>query len=86
MGKSFKNNAAYQAMSYVEKIDFCASQSNLISVNNGNSKTGKGCLTLSVPTITCAPDAPCRKGCYCIHLYPCNALCKEELHVQYHFH
>lgn len=73
MGKSFKNNVAYQAMSYTEKIDFCASQSNLISINNGNSKTGKGCLTLSVPTITCAPDAPCRKGCYCMkgnQMYP----------------
>ena len=66
MGKSYVNDAKYQAMSYAEKIDFFAAKSNLISVNNGNGKTGKGCLTLSVPTITCAPDAPCRKGCYCM--------------------
>lgn len=73
MGKSYANNVVYQEMSYAEKIEFYASKSNLISVNNGNSKTGKGCLTLSMPTLTCAPDAPCRKGCYCMkgnQMYP----------------
>lgn len=73
MGKSYKNNTVYQEMSYAEKVDFYAEKSNLISVNNGNSKTGKGCLTLSMPTLTCAPDAPCRKGCYCMkgnQMYP----------------
>ena len=66
MKQSFRNNEAYKAMTYAEKVDFCASLSNLISVNNGNGKTGKGCLTLSVPTLTCDPNAPCRKTCYCM--------------------
>ena len=66
MSNSFIKSEQYKTMSYAEKIDFFATKSNLISVNNGNSKTGKGCLTLSMPTLTCAPGVPCRKGCYCM--------------------
>jgi hypothetical protein len=31
---------------------------------NNNSKTGKACLNLAFPLVTCRPDAPCREGCY----------------------
>lgn len=52
-------------MTYAEKIEFFANSSNCISVNNGNRKTGKACLTLSLPAgVTCRPDSPCRKFCY----------------------
>lgn len=47
-------------------IEAIANSSNLISVNNGNAKTGKGCLTISFPTCACREDAPCKKGCYCM--------------------
>ena len=47
-----------------EYIDFLASQSNEISMSNGNSKTGKACLNLAFPTCVCREDAPCRSGCY----------------------
>lgn len=52
-------------MSYAEKIEFFANSSNCISINNGNRKTGKACLTLSLPAgVTCRPDVPCKKICY----------------------
>ena len=48
-----------------QKIDYYANSSNLISVNNGNSKTGVACFTLSFPQCSCAENVPCRKACYC---------------------
>lgn len=47
-----------------EYIDFLANKSNEISMSNGNSKTGKACLNLALPTCVCREDAPCRVGCY----------------------
>lgn len=53
-------------MSYAEKIEFFANSSNCISINNGNRKTGKACLTLSLPAgVTCRPDVPCKKNMLC---------------------
>lgn len=52
-------------MTYAEKIEYFANLGDCISLNNGNSKTGKACLTLSLPAgITCRDDAPCKKICY----------------------
>lgn len=48
-----------------QKVDYWANSSNLISVNNGNAKTGAICFTLSFPRCSCAKDVPCRKDCYC---------------------
>ena len=61
-----KSKAEINSLSYSEKIDYYAHINDLISVNNGNQKTGIGCLTMSMPTITCRCDAPCKKGCYCM--------------------
>lgn len=47
-----------------EYIDFLASQSNEISMNNRNSKTGLSCLNLAFPVCSCREDAPCKEGCY----------------------
>lgn len=52
-------------MTYAQKIEYYANSSNLISINNGNRKTGIGCLTMSFPQCSCLENAPCRKGCYC---------------------
>lgn len=49
-----------------EKVNYYSTYKNDISVNNGNSKTGPGCLTLSVPTEACGKNVPCKKGCYCL--------------------
>lgn len=47
-----------------EYIDFLANKTNEISMSNNNSKTGKACLNIAFPLVTCRPDAPCREGCY----------------------
>ena len=62
-------------LNYTEKIEYYSNSSQMISVNNGNAKTGKACLTLSFPTISCREDAPCKVSgkCYCIkghQVYP----------------
>ena len=54
-----------KGLTAAQKIDYYANSSNLISVNNGNRKTGIACLTLSFPQCSCAENVPCRKGCYC---------------------
>lgn len=55
-------------LTLAEKVEFYANSSNMISANNGNRKTGKACLTLSFPTISCREDAPCKLSgkCYCL--------------------
>lgn len=54
---------------WLERVEEICFSSNIISVNNGNRKTGKGCLTLSFPTCTCLDCAPCKQSgkCYCLH-------------------
>ncbi len=47
-----------------EYIDSLASKSNLISMSNNNSKTGKACLNIAFPVCVCREDAPCKKVCY----------------------
>lgn len=63
-----KTREELKALSYAEKIDYYTHINDLISVNNGNHKTGIGCLTMSMPVLTCRPDAPCRNNgiCYCM--------------------
>ena len=51
-------------MSRQEYIDYLASKTNEINMSNNNSKTGKACLNLAFPLVTCRPDAPCRPDCY----------------------
>ena len=46
--------------------EYYSNASDKILVGTGNTKTGKDCLTLSVPTSECRKDAPCKKGCYCL--------------------
>ena len=53
-------------LTHDEKVDYFSKYKDTISVNNGNGKTGPGCLTLSVPAVACREDAPCKKGCYCL--------------------
>ena len=60
------NRQELSILTKAEKIDYFCHQSDLISINNGNQKTGIGCLTMSMPVITCREDAPCRKNCYCM--------------------
>lgn len=60
---SKKKNKEFK-MDRQEYIDFLANNTNEISMSNNNSKTGKACLNLAFPLITCRPDAPCREGCY----------------------
>lgn len=50
------------------KLEQIANSSNIVSINNGNSKTGKACLTLSLPVCSCREDAPCKlsRVCYCM--------------------
>ena len=51
-------------MERMEYIEYLSNQSNEICMNNGNSKTGKACLNLSMPVCTCRIDAPCKATCY----------------------
>ena len=62
-------NKNVEGLSYAEKIDYYANSSDLISVNNGNRKTGLACLTFSFPRCSCDPTVPCMKpgNCYCEH-------------------
>lgn len=55
-------------MTFEEKLEYYANSSNMVSANNGNRKTGKACLTLSFPVISCREDAPCKisSKCYCM--------------------
>ena len=46
MAKKKNQNKTMERMEY---IDYLANQSNEICMNNGNSKTGKACLNLSMP-------------------------------------
>lgn len=63
-----------EKMTWLEKVEANSMKSNMVSINNGNRKTGKGCLTLSFPTCVCREDAPCKgKGCYCLHYPQCTA-------------
>lgn len=56
-----------KSMTRAEQIDYLSRISNLPCINNNNGKTGRGCLTLSLPAqTTCRCDAPCQKGCYCL--------------------
>ena len=48
-----------------KKLRYYETYTDKISINNGNTKTGTNCLTLSVPASVCREDAPCKKGCYC---------------------
>lgn len=57
-------NAKEFTMDRKEYIDFLASQSNEISMNNKNSKTGVACLNIAFPVCSCRDDAPCKGGCY----------------------
>lgn len=59
-----KTNKKEYAMSRQEYIDFLANKTNEISMSNNNSKTGKACLNLAFPVVTCRPDAPCKAECY----------------------
>ena len=61
-----KNRKELGQLSYAQKIDYFSHMNNLVSINNGNAKTGIGCLTMSMPPISCREDAPCKKGCYCL--------------------
>lgn len=64
-----KTRKELSGLTYAQKIDYYAHINDMISINNGNSKTGIGCLTMSMPVITCRDDAPCKKvkgGCYCM--------------------
>lgn len=60
------NKEQLKELTYAQRVDYYANLNEEISINNGNSKTGIGCLTLSMPTLTCREDAPCRKNCYCM--------------------
>ena len=51
-------------MERMKYIEYLSNQSNEICMNNGNSKTGKACLNLSMPVCTCRIDAPCKATCY----------------------
>lgn len=62
MGK--KKNKKEFKMDRQEYIDFLANKTNEISMSNNNSKTGKACLNIAFPLVTCRPDAPCRHECY----------------------
>lgn len=48
-------------------IELLAMRTREVSINNGNSKTGFACWTMSLPVCTCREDAPCRQSgeCYC---------------------
>lgn len=64
MKKKNKNNKKEFIQDRKEYIDFLANKTNEISMSNNNSKTGKACLNIAFPVVTCRPDAPCTKTCY----------------------
>lgn len=63
--KRFSNIPGYYDWSREQKIEYWSLSNNEVSINNGNAKTGKACLTCSMPMISCRPDAPCKQDCYC---------------------
>ena len=55
----------YTKEEYQQKVDFYSFLKDNVSINNGNEKTGKACLTLSMPAIiSCAEGVPCAHLCY----------------------
>ena len=60
---SKKKNKEFK-MDRQEYIDFLANRTNEISMSNNNSKTGKACLNIAFPVVTCREDAPCKATCY----------------------
>lgn len=63
-----KQNKEYQ-MTRAEKIEYFSKLNDIPTLGNGNGKTGKGCLTWSLPVEpTCDHNAPCYKNkvCYCL--------------------
>ena len=62
-----KTNEKKFEMTREEYIEYLSLKSNEITMNNGNTKTGKCVHTLSFPVCTCRDDAPCKEnGCYCL--------------------
>lgn len=60
-----KKSYKYSDEEYQMKVEYYSNLKNTISINNGNEKTGKACLTISMPpALTCRPDAPCYSLCY----------------------
>lgn len=59
-----KKQAKEFKMDRQEYIDFLANKTNEISMSNNNSKTGKACLNIAFPVVTCREDAPCKATCY----------------------
>ena len=59
-----KTNQREFVMDRQEYIDLLASRTNEISMSNNNSKTGKACLNMNFPVVTCRLDAPCKPDCY----------------------
>lgn len=56
----------YTDEEYWRAVEEYSYKKNYPSLNNGNGKTGKACLTLSMPyRLSCRPDAPCAGLCYC---------------------
>lgn len=50
---------------YWKAVEDCSMRRDNVSLNNGNRKTGKACLTLSLPPlISCRNDCPCASVCY----------------------
>lgn len=50
---------------YERAVEEASYSKNCPSLNNGNRKTGRACLTLSMPyRLSCRPDAPCLGLCY----------------------
>lgn len=64
-----KNVTKDYEMTRAEKIDYFSRLNDIPTIANGNGKTGKACLTWSLPVEpTCNHDAPCYKNkvCYCL--------------------
>ena len=53
-------------LSKKEKLDYYCNLNNIVTIATKNSKLGSQICGLSLPAgITCRPDAPCTKTCYC---------------------
>lgn len=64
MAKSRKTYPTHEE--YWQAVEEASFKKNCPSLNNGNHKTGRACLTLSMPyRLSCRPDAPCLGICYC---------------------
>ena len=49
-----------------EKLDYYCNLNNIVTIATKNRKLGSQVCGLSFPAgVTCRPDAPCRKECYC---------------------